>query len=99
MTLTERQLVSAHLDHAVRIPVNGDLTEIEQDILAAILSSPDGTVERGSQRAWLEHKTGRRAVHWREVVEDLEGPEYAEQVLAETAAGPDHDILVIAEIG
>jgi hypothetical protein len=97
MTISSAQLMEAHLDHPVRISVDR-LTTLERRIYDSTKATAHETLPLGRLQARIEHRPGRRAVHWRGVVENLKGPDYAEQVLAKTPPGDDTEVLVIEEL-
>ena len=92
MSISRAQLVEAHLDHPVRIPVRipeADLTVLEREIYNGVKASPGNRMVFGDQQARIEHRSGRRAVHWRQELERIKGHDYAEKVLAALSEGYD----------
>lgn len=97
MRISRTQLVEAHLDHPVKIPEDR-FTDLDWAIYDAVKASPGERLIIGNQQARIEHRSGRRAVHWRRELEKVKGQAYAEKVLTETLQGEDKDVLVFEEL-
>lgn len=90
MRITETDFENYQIRHPLRInekKLKKTKDPVERKIYSATQDLPDGVKQTvGRYTVWKETKPGRRAVHWRDIVEEELGPDFVEEKLDETEA-------------